>query len=594
MAAITADQKRPGEPEVIAYTDAEKAGGVAMPAGGHRDSKDGNGSDSDEFQEGVRNMRAITTIWTKKTLWTMFGLLYLISFVDYLQNAVDSALSPYVTSAFKSHGLLNIASILSTIMGGCAPLALAKLIDIWGRVEGFVFMLLVCVVGTILKAVSNNVSTYVAGGTLYWTGHIGVRYVIGVLLADMTSLKNRMIFIGFSATPRIATAFAGPAIGKLFLEQVNFRWAFGAFAILLIASCVPAIVLLSMMNRKALREGIIEKRPASGRTMLQSFKFYAIEFDILGILILMFALSFLLLPFSLASRAPQQWRTPYIIALIVLGVLLLPVFYIWEAKFAPKQFLPFHYLKQGTIIGSSLLVGTMYLSCFTWNAYFYSYLLIVHRQPIDTAGYIVNTFMLTAAFFAPIVGFVISYTGDFKWTAYAGVPIMLLGTALIIPFRSPSAPVGMLVFTQFLVGLGSEIFTACSTLAIMAPVTHQYIAAVNAIGGLFGSVGAAIGFAIAGAMWNNMVPQELTNRLPEGLKGNASAIFADINIQGSFADGSPEREAVVGAYSHVMRLMVIVGAAFMPLCVLCVFAWKNINVKKIEEEQGKQTKGNTI
>ncbi|KAM3559996.1 hypothetical protein MY1884_003174 [Beauveria asiatica] len=589
MDAVTPDKRQDQSPDITPAQDAEKGAHVTV------DGKLKNDADSEsDFQDGVREVRAITTIWTKWTLWSMFALLYLISFVDYLQNALDYALSPYITSAFGQHGLLNVGGILSTIIGGCAPLALAKVIDIWGRVEGFLFMLLICVIGIIIKAVSHNVETYVAAHTLYWAGHIGIRYVIGVIISDMTSLKNRMIFIGFSNTPRIATAFAGPAIGKLFYEKSNFRWAFGAFTIILIASCMPAIGLMMAMYRKARRQGIVEKRQPSGRTVLQSLKFYAIELDLVGIFVLMFALSFLLLPFSLAPRAPQKWETPYIIALLVLGLLLFPVFYVWEAKLAPVQFLPFHYLKQGTIIGSSLLVGFMFLSTFCWNTYFYSYLLVVNRQPIDDAGYIVNTFSLTACFFAPIIGFIISYTGDFKWTAYSGVPIMLLGTALLIPFRQPSAPVGMLVFTQFLVGLGSQVFSSCSTIAIMAPVTHQYIAVVNAIAGLFGGVGAAIGIAIAGAMWNNMIPDQLYQRLPEASKANASTIFGDITIQQSFLDGTPERDAVVGAYAHVMRLMVIAGAAFMPLCLVCVFSWKNINVRKIEEEQGKQTKGLTV
>lgn len=520
--------------------------------------------------------------------------LYLISFVDYLQNAIDASLNPYITSFFGQRGLLNIASILSTIIGGVAPLALAKAIDIWGRVEGFLVMLLVCVVGMIMKAVCKDVQTYVAAHTLYWTGHIGIRYVIGVMISDMTGLRNRMIFIGFSHTPRIASAFAGPKIANLFYTKSNFRWAFGAFTILLVLCSLPALGLMSFMSHKAKREGLIQGRKASGRTFLQSLKYYAIEFDLLGILLLAFALSFLLLPFSLVSRAPQKWETPYIIAMLVLGVVLFPVFYVWEAKLAPVQFLPFHYLKQGTIVGSSLLVGFMFLSVFCWNTYFGSYLQVVHRQSIEDAGYILNTFMVTSTFFGPILGFLISYTGDFKWTAYAGVPIMLLGTALLIPFRSPNAPVGMLVFTQFLVGLGSEVFSVCSSLAIMAPVTHQYIAVVNAISGLFGGVGASIGIAIAGAMWNNMIPEQLYQRLPEASKANATTIFGDIRIQMAFPDGSPERDAVVGAYGHVMRLMVIAGAASMPLCLACVFMWKNINVRKIEEEKGKQTKGLVI
>lgn len=34
----------------------------------------GADSDSDSFQDGVRRVRAITTVWTKYTLWSMFAL----------------------------------------------------------------------------------------------------------------------------------------------------------------------------------------------------------------------------------------------------------------------------------------------------------------------------------------------------------------------------------------------------------------------------------------------------------------------------------------------------------------------------------------
>jgi hypothetical protein len=40
-----------------------------------------------------------------------------------------------------------------------------------------------------------------------------------------------------------------------------------------------------------------------------------------------------------------------------------------------------------------------------------------------------------------------------------------------------------------------------------------------------------------------------------------------------------------------MRLMAITGVATMPLCVLSIIIWRNINVRKVEEEKGKQTKG---
>lgn len=204
--------------------------------------------------------------------------LYLISFVDFLQNAIDAGLNPYITSSFDRHGLLNVASVISTALGGCIPLATAKVIDIWGRVEGFVFMLILTLVGMIMKAACKNMETYIAAHVLYWAGHIGILYVIDVMCADITSLKNRMIIFGINGTPRIASTFAGPAIAELFYENLNFRWAFGAFAIILAGCSVPAMSVMVYMYRKARKAGLAKKQ-RSNRTALQSIWYYFIQFD---------------------------------------------------------------------------------------------------------------------------------------------------------------------------------------------------------------------------------------------------------------------------------------------------------------------------
>ncbi|EAT78310.1 hypothetical protein HBI56_232170 [Parastagonospora nodorum] len=546
--------------------------------------------DSEKFQNGVQRVRAITEIWTKQTLIAMFIFIFLIEFVAYLQNAIDASLNPWITSAFSRHGLLNVASVMSSALGGCIPLAVSKFIDVFGRVEGFFVMLLIILVGMALKAACNNVQTYIAGHVLYWAGHVGILYVNSIMVADMTTLKNRMVIFSLNETPRIASTFAGPAIADLFIKHNNWRWAFGAFIFLLIACSLPATGIMMYMYRKAKAAGVIHKTK-SNRTVVQSISHHFIQFDIIGIILIMAAFCLFLLPFTLVSYAPQGWKTPYILAMIVLGLLLFPVFIFWEAKFTPVPFLQWKYLKEPTIIGSCALYGIMFISIFIWNAYFQSYLLVVHRQSITHAGYILNSFSLASSTFSPIVAFIISYTGNFKLTAYAGVPIVILGTALLLPFRTPDANPGVIALTQVIVGIGTGIFSICAQLAVMVPVTHQEIAAVVALWGLFGSFGSSIGFAIAGAMWNNILPAQLYERLPEASKMNATIIFGDIETQISFLDGTPERDAVVGAYQHVMRLMLITGVCLVPCCLGSIYLWKNVNVRKLEEEKGKQTKG---
>ncbi|KAK5953383.1 MFS sugar transporter [Knufia fluminis] len=544
-----------------------------------------------QYQGGVRRVRAITSVWSKQTMVLMFVLLYLVSFIDQLLTSVDGALNPYVTSTFNRHGLSPSVSVIATILGGSSKLPLAKVIDIWGRVEGFMVMLVVLVVGVIMKATCQNIETYFAAYTLYWVGHLGILYVIDVMLADMTSLRNRMIMFGINGTPTIASTFAGPRIADLFYNQVSWRWGYGAFAIMMVGSCIPVIVVMIWQQRNAFKSGAVEKK-VSHRTWWQSIGHYFIELDVVGIILITAAFSMILLPFSIASYAPKGWASGYIIAMEVLGVLCIPAFYVWERYFSPVQFLNWHYLTERTIIGSCLLYGVMFISIFAWNAYFSSYLQVVHRLSITTSGYVLNSFSLTSAIFTPFIGLLIRYTGNFKWVAYSGVPIILLGTALLIPFRQPNTHVGILVMTQILNGLGSGIFATCGNLAVMAPVSHQEIAAVTAIWGMFGSIGASVGNAIAGALWNNILPAQLYERLPEESKAQSATIFASLITQLSYADGTPERDAIVGAYGYVQRRMVIAGAAFIPLCLASIYLWKNINVKKLERERGTQTKGN--
>ncbi|KAI0436736.1 MFS general substrate transporter [Xylaria telfairii] len=545
---------------------------------------------SQHKQEGVKQVEAITTVFSMKLLIIMFILLYLISFVDALTQSVGDSLAPYLISSFGRHGLLTTASLIARIIGGVISLTIAKIIDIWGRCEGFILMVIITVIGQILKAVSHDIETYATGYTLYWVGHIGMNYVITIMLADMTTLKNRLIMFGLHNTPGIATVFAGSKIADLFYHQAHLRWAYGAFAILIVAFAIPVCVVFIWSERKAMRQGLIQKTK-SDRTTWQAIKYYFVEFDVVGMSLTSFGFVLLLLPFSLTGYAPHGWKTGYIIAMFILGGVLLAAFVVWEKYFAPVQFFPFKYLKDRTIIGACGMYGIMFLSIFCWDAYYSSYLQVVHGLSITTSNYVLNGLSLASNFIGPFIGLLVSRTGAVKWTAIAGIPFVVLGTVLLVEFRKPSTHVGLLVLFQILNGIGDGIWTPVGKLAVMASVSHQQVAVGVALYGLFGSIGSAIGNAVAGAIWNNVLPQKLEEFLPADVKNRTSEIFGSIVVQQSFPFGTPERDAIVAAYGDVQRKLVIAGSAFLPLAILFILIWKNINVKKLEATHGTQTKG---
>ena len=237
------------------------------------------------------------------------------------------------------------------------------------------------------------------------------------------------------------------------------------------------------------------------------------------------------------------------------------------------------------------LVLTMQKSC--WDTYYSSYLQVVHELSISHSGYILNSYSLMSSFLSPFVGVAISQFGRFKYIAiYSGIPLIALGTGLLTHFRVPGAYVGYLAMCQIFNGAAGGILAMTSHIAVYSAVSHQEIAVVYAIYGLFGSIGAAIGFAISGGIWTNILPQKLEEFLPEGSKNLSRSIYESLETQLSYPMGSPIRDVIIEAYSDVQKKMVIAGGCFIPLLAVCVFIWRDINVKKVEQERGRQTKGN--
>jgi hypothetical protein len=132
---------------------------------------------------------------------------------------------------------------------------------------------------------------------------------------------------------------------------------------------------------------------------------------------------------------------------------------------------------------------------------------------------------------------------------------MLLRTAFSILLRQPSNHIVILVVAQLLVGIGSSLSTARSQLAITAAVIHQEIAIVLAIWSMFASVGSSIGSAIAGGVWNIVFLSILHRDLPDGSKDQSNAIFSDMVVQMSYADGTPGRDTIIETYAYVQRLV---------------------------------------
>lgn len=326
---------------------------------------------------------------------------------------MSNGLMPYVTSSFRAHSLTATTSVMSSLIGGLVQLPLAKILDIWGRPQGFALMVFLLTIGLIMMAACNNVKTYAAAQVFYWVGYNGSNYALSIFVADTSSLRNRGLMFAFVTSPYIATTWIGGPLATAFLNGPGFRWGFGTFAIIEPLVTLPIFALFVINCRKAKAAGFVSLRK-SGRTLWQSLKHYAIEFDLAGLLLIIAGLALFLLPFSLYSYQSAGWQSPMIISMIVIGGLLVVAFGFYEKYIAPTTFIPFCLLTDRTVLGACILSAALFISFYIWNAFFYSFLQVVQGLSITEALYVTNIYSIGSCFWAIVVGFAIRWTGRFK------------------------------------------------------------------------------------------------------------------------------------------------------------------------------------
>lgn len=109
---------------------------------------------------------------------------------------------------------------------------------------------------------------------------------------------------------------------------------------------------------------------------------------VLGVVLFAGGLTVFLLPFTLASRAPNGWKTDYIIAMIVVGFAVLVAFGLYETYVAKEPFLKNKFLTDRSVIAACLIDMTYQISYYCWNSYFTSFLQVVCNLTVAEAGYV--------------------------------------------------------------------------------------------------------------------------------------------------------------------------------------------------------------
>lgn len=452
---------------------------------------------------------------------------------------------------------------------------MAKIANVFGRLEAFSISVFLYIIGYIQMAASNNVKTFASAQIFYSAGSTGLQILIQIFVADTSDLLNRALFSSLPDVPFLITVWVGAPIANSILAHTTWRWGYGLWTIVLPTAFMPLALALFLNMRKAAKFHLLPQSPWKGQSVVGGLRHLWYELDIMGLLLLSAAFSLILIPLTLAATAKSHWHNASIIAMIVVGCVCLVLFSLWEStpRLAPRPFLSLRLLTNRNVI-AGCGIAFFYFAVFytSIQPYFYSYLQVVQNDSIVQAGHIVQTFPFTSTVTAICISVIIKYTRHYKYYITAGACIYLIGIGLMIRYRSRDSSTSQIVGTQIAVGIGGGMLNVPAQLGVQAAVSHSDVAGATAIFLTVLELGGAVGNAISGAVWTANIPAKLAKYLPPGTQADAASIFSNLAVAKSYVRGSPERLAIDRSYQETMDVLLIIAACLaaplIPLSLL--------------------------
>ncbi|OAA53059.1 VPS9 domain protein [Cordyceps fumosorosea ARSEF 2679] len=526
---------------------------------------------------GVLRMELVARHLTLTTRAVLLGGIFVVAYVYSLDVTLRYAYQPTATDSFRTHSLLAAVAVLRSVVAAAAQPAAAKAADVFGRAELLLASVVLYVVGTVVDATARGVEAFAAGAVLYQLGFTGASFLVEVVLSDVTSLRARLLASYIPVSPFLINAWVAGDVAAAALASVGWRVGIGMWAVIFPVSTLPLLGALWWAGRRAGAEMRSDRAPFRqlGAAGLGRALFW--QLDVVGVVLLVAALSLVLVPLTLAGGTEASWHRPHIIAPLVVGVLCVPALIAWESK-ARRPMMPPHLLKDRTVWGALGVIASMNCAAAVQGDYLYTVLVISFNQSVLSATRITSLYSFVACITGLLFGAAAYKIRRLKWIIVTGTCLHLVAFGLLIQFRGGSgANYSGMVGAQVLLGASCGLFTYAALTSIQAATRHEHLAVITGVYFACFNVGGAIGNAISGAIWTQLLPGELSRQLAtfgnETLSGMVyDAPFTTIE---EYPWGTAVREAVVAAYRQTQKILSITGIGIAVLVVLCALVLRD-------------------
>jgi EmrB/QacA subfamily drug resistance transporter len=421
----------------------------------------------------------------------IFGALLLVLLLASLDQTIVSTALPTIVGDLGGLSHLSwvvTAYLLASTVSG--PLY-GKLGDLYGRKIVLQVAIVLFLIGSALCGQSQSMTELIAFRALQGLGGGGLLVTAMAAIGDIIPPRDRGRYQGlFGAVFGVATVI-GPLLGGFFVDNLTWRWIF--YVNLPLGLIALAVIAVAFQPRT---EHVHHR------------------IDYLGAAVLSAGLSAIVLFTSLGGTS-YAWGSPFMIALIVIGVGMLILFPFVEHR-ASEPILPNALFRNRIFVVASAVGFIIGLALFGAVTFLPLYLQVVKGHSPTVSGLLITPMMAGLLVTSIASGNLISRYGHYRPFPIAGTAIATVGLFLLSKIGLATST-GYVALGMVVLGLGLGMTMQVLVLAVQNAVDYRYLGVATSGSTLFRQIGGSIGVSAFGAIFSNNLAHELATRIPRSV-----------------------------------------------------------------------------
>ena len=371
-----------------------------------------------------------------------------------------------------------------------------KLSDVYGRRPLLLTGIGIFLVGSALSGLSQSIDELIAFRALQGLGAGSLFPISLAIIGDLFSARERGRYQGLFGGVFGVSFLIGPLLGGVLTDSVSWHWIFyvnlplGLAALMVIATVLPNTRRVGTRVR---------------------------DLDFVGVILFAAAVVPLLLALNNKGTTRSDGTLPAWLSLEVGGLLLVSAvvavtFVLVESR-AREPIVPLSLFRDRTFSASIVATMAIAFSIFSATIYLPRYYQVVRGVGATESGYEVWPLLLGLIGGSIISGRLISRTGRYRKLIIGAATMMLIGMLLLTRLRADTDTLVLWAF-MLIAGIGVGPGQSAYTTVIQNVVPRSMLGAGTSTLTFFRQIGASVGLAIAGTVFN----QRFASRLPGELQ----------------------------------------------------------------------------